>query len=198
MADQIWTIILKVDLDCCNCSKKIRKVICKLQEKENISKVTYDDKSGTVTISGPFDAQRLAKKLKCKACKVIKSIDIKPPPPKLGPPGPPGPEGKQGPPGPPGKQGPPGPVGPPGPAGPVGPPGPVGPKGPPGPVNKAIIEVPVPLVYPYGPAFWCSCGSHGGDHRGCSCAKAQSQPMVPQNCQFVVSDDQYPPTCTVM
>ena len=46
-------------------------------DKENIKSISYDEKNGTVTISGPFDPHRLAKKLKCKACKVIEGIQIK-------------------------------------------------------------------------------------------------------------------------
>ncbi|XP_020580729.1 protein PYRICULARIA ORYZAE RESISTANCE 21-like [Phalaenopsis equestris] len=87
MAGKISTLILTVDLDCYICSKKIRKTICKLQDREQIQTVTFDEKNNTVTISGFFDPQKLKKKLLCKACKVIKEIKIKeedkkPPPPK--------------------------------------------------------------------------------------------------------------------
>ncbi|OAY76751.1 hypothetical protein ACMD2_07370, partial [Ananas comosus] len=74
---QISTLILKVDLDCELCYKKIRKVLCKLQDKEKINAISYDEKNKTVTISGPFDPQKLSKKLHCKAGKVIKEIQIK-------------------------------------------------------------------------------------------------------------------------
>ncbi|KAJ6800144.1 protein PYRICULARIA ORYZAE RESISTANCE 21-like [Iris pallida] len=46
-------------------------------EKERIQSIYYDEKNQTVTISGPFDPQRLTKKICCKACKVIKDIQIK-------------------------------------------------------------------------------------------------------------------------
>ncbi|KAM0949873.1 putative heavy metal-associated domain superfamily, protein PYRICULARIA ORYZAE RESISTANCE 21 [Dioscorea sansibarensis] len=77
MAEKVSTLILKVDLSCHLCHKKIRKVLCKLQDKENIRSITYDEKGNVVIISGPFDPQKLSKKLKCKACKVIKDIQIK-------------------------------------------------------------------------------------------------------------------------
>lgn len=54
-----------------------------MQEREKIKTISYDEKSNTVTISGPFDPQELSKKLRCKACKVIKDIQvIVDPPPK--------------------------------------------------------------------------------------------------------------------
>ncbi|KAJ6849201.1 protein PYRICULARIA ORYZAE RESISTANCE 21-like [Iris pallida] len=77
MAEKIATLILKVDLDCHLCYKKIRKTLSKLQEKERIQSIYYDEKNQTVTISGPFDPKRLVKKICCKACKVIKDIQIK-------------------------------------------------------------------------------------------------------------------------
>ncbi|KAH0468600.1 hypothetical protein IEQ34_003633 [Dendrobium chrysotoxum] len=92
---QIRTLILTVDLECCRCSKKIKKAICKLQER--IQNIEYDEKKNTVTISGPFDPVKLKNKLCCKACKVIQNINIivlplsKPPskPPPKPPPSPP-------------------------------------------------------------------------------------------------------------
>ncbi|URD74289.1 hypothetical protein MUK42_25890 [Musa troglodytarum] len=76
MAEKISTLILKVNLGCRLCYEKIRKTLCKLQDKENIKSISYDEKNGTVTISGPFYPHCLAKKLKCKACKVIVGIQI--------------------------------------------------------------------------------------------------------------------------
>nr|CAD1843360.1 unnamed protein product [Ananas comosus var. bracteatus] len=51
---KISTLIIKVDLECCHCYKKIRKVLCKLQG--------------------------LKRKLLCMACDVITGIEIVPPP----------------------------------------------------------------------------------------------------------------------
>ncbi|CAM0151546.1 unnamed protein product [Urochloa decumbens] len=73
------TLIIEVDLQCEKCFKKIQKVLCKLQSKEeDIRKIDYDNAKNTVTISGPFNAAKLSKKLRCKACEVIKDIKIKP------------------------------------------------------------------------------------------------------------------------
>ncbi|KAK1274044.1 hypothetical protein QJS04_geneDACA018330 [Acorus gramineus] len=90
--EKVSTIILKVDLDCHKCNKKIRAVLCKLQGRYNIETIVYDEKKNTVTLTGPFCPHRLAKKLCCKACKVIREIEIvdppKPEPPKPAPPKP--------------------------------------------------------------------------------------------------------------
>nr|XP_029123882.1 protein PYRICULARIA ORYZAE RESISTANCE 21-like [Elaeis guineensis] len=83
MAEKISKIVITVDLSCRCCSKKVQKVLCKLQEQgQNITNISYDEKKNTVTVSGPFDPHKLSKKLWCKACKVIKSIDIVPDKPK--------------------------------------------------------------------------------------------------------------------
>ncbi|GJN40844.1 hypothetical protein PR202_gn00255 [Eleusine coracana subsp. coracana] len=67
------TIVMRVDLDCEKCYKKIRKVLCKIQDKVSIRSITYDEKSKTVTISGPFDAEEVADRLTSNAGKVIRS-----------------------------------------------------------------------------------------------------------------------------
>ncbi|KAL0926101.1 hypothetical protein M5K25_004488 [Dendrobium thyrsiflorum] len=76
MTGEIRTLILEVDLQCRLCSKMIKKAICKLQERERIQKIDYDEKKNTVTISGPFDPVKLKNKLCCKACEAIKNINI--------------------------------------------------------------------------------------------------------------------------
>ncbi|XP_078173057.1 uncharacterized protein LOC144566891 [Carex rostrata] len=77
MAEKNSTLILKVDLECSRCRKEIGRVLFKLQGKENIKTTSYDEKNNTVTISGPFDPQRLSTKLTCRAGRVIKDIKIK-------------------------------------------------------------------------------------------------------------------------
>ncbi|XP_020572982.1 protein PYRICULARIA ORYZAE RESISTANCE 21-like [Phalaenopsis equestris] len=77
MTGEISTIILTVHhLECHRCFKKIKNVICKLQDKVPIEKVAYDEKNRTVTISGPFDPICVKKKLCCKARKLIVDISI--------------------------------------------------------------------------------------------------------------------------
>ncbi|XP_058081873.1 protein PYRICULARIA ORYZAE RESISTANCE 21-like [Magnolia sinica] len=95
MGDKKSTLVLDVDLDCRLCNKKIRKVLCKFPE---IQSQSFDEKQKKVTISGPFDPEKLIKKLYCKAgCKTIKGYVIpkplppKPPPPPAEPPKPPPP-----------------------------------------------------------------------------------------------------------
>jgi len=77
MADKISTVVLKVDLECERCYKKIRRVLCKIQDEMNIKTISFDEKSNAVTISGPFDAEKVCKKLCCKAGRVIKEMDVK-------------------------------------------------------------------------------------------------------------------------
>ncbi|KAH7660598.1 Copper chaperone domain-containing protein [Dioscorea alata] len=86
MSVKFSTLILKVDLSCCQCNRKIKKLLCKIQDRENIRLIAYDDTNNTVTISGPFDPHYLKRKLYCKACKIIKDIQIPPPPPPDPPP----------------------------------------------------------------------------------------------------------------
>uniref|UniRef100_M8ASC1 HMA domain-containing protein n=1 Tax=Aegilops tauschii TaxID=37682 RepID=M8ASC1_AEGTA len=70
------TIIMRVDLDCDRCYKKIRKVLCKLQDRENIKMISYDEKSNTVTVSGSFDAEEVADRLCSDAGKVITDVQV--------------------------------------------------------------------------------------------------------------------------
>ncbi|RLM69578.1 pollen-specific leucine-rich repeat extensin-like protein 3 [Panicum miliaceum] len=76
MAEKISMIIVVVDLDCHKCYNKIRKILCQLQDCERIRTISFDDKSKTITIVGPFDPHRLACKLRCKGGKVIRDIHI--------------------------------------------------------------------------------------------------------------------------
>ncbi|XP_074568719.1 protein PYRICULARIA ORYZAE RESISTANCE 21-like [Curcuma longa] len=87
MAEKMWKLVMEVDLDCRRCSKKIKRTICKLQEKVKILRISYDQKNGIVIIAGRFDPERVSKKLKDEAGKVIKSIKVEeekeePPPPR--------------------------------------------------------------------------------------------------------------------
>ncbi|XP_065003006.1 protein PYRICULARIA ORYZAE RESISTANCE 21-like [Musa acuminata AAA Group] len=88
---EIATVIIKVDLQCCTCSRKIKKALCKLQKRFNIQSIVFDEKKNTVTVSGPFNPQCFIEKLRCLACKVIKDVQIKPPPPPPTTPKPPQP-----------------------------------------------------------------------------------------------------------
>lgn len=90
MTEKMSTLIIVVDLDCRKCYHKIRKILCQLQDHERIRTISFDDKSKTVTMVGPFDPQRLACKLRCKGGKVVRDVYIvdangggggKPPPP---------------------------------------------------------------------------------------------------------------------
>ncbi|KAI3952270.1 hypothetical protein MKW92_006299 [Papaver armeniacum] len=83
MAEKNSTIVLKVDLNCSECCKKIKKALCRLSCE--IRSQIIDKKTNTVVITGPFDPNCMARKLCCKAGKAIKSYEIilpKPDPPK--------------------------------------------------------------------------------------------------------------------
>ncbi|TVU44984.1 hypothetical protein EJB05_04450 [Eragrostis curvula] len=172
------TIIVKVDLECCRCYTKIQKVLTRIQEKGEfcIDDIDYDQKGNRVIVKGPFDADKLADKLCCKACKIIKEIEIveppPPPPPKPKEPEPKREEQKPPPPKPEEKQPPPPPVK-------VDPP--PKPKDPEPPKPK-VVEVPYPWPYPCPWPAWpseCCCHhGHGGCHC-CSCGKAPEAPPAP-------------------
>ncbi|PAN49183.1 hypothetical protein PAHAL_9G432900 [Panicum hallii] len=70
------TVVMRVDLECEKCYKKIRKVLCKVQDKVSIRTITYDEKSNTVTVSGPFDGEEVADRLTSDAGKVITDIHV--------------------------------------------------------------------------------------------------------------------------
>ncbi|CAD5168989.1 unnamed protein product [Musa acuminata subsp. malaccensis] len=87
MTEKVSTLIIEADIGCSCCYKKIQKLLCKLQVRERILSINYNEKDNKVTISGPFNPECLKKKLLCKLCKVAKDIKIKPddpppPPPK--------------------------------------------------------------------------------------------------------------------
>ncbi|CAL9014989.1 unnamed protein product [Prunus brigantina] len=151
---QVTTMVLKADLQCHKCYKKVKKVLCKFPQ---IREQTYDEKQNQVVIKVVCcSPEKIRDRICCKAGGAIKCIQIVRPPGPQGPQGPPGPSGPPGPPGPsgpPGPPGPPGPSGPPGPLGPCGPPGPSGPRGPPGP--------PGPQCKPIHPWACCEDCHHG-------------------------------------
>ncbi|XP_044478685.1 cornifin-A-like [Mangifera indica] len=74
---ELKEMVLKVDLQCSKCYKKVKKVLCKFPE---IRDQVYDEKQNTVTIKVVSCCpERLMQKIRCKGCKVIKSIEIKQP-----------------------------------------------------------------------------------------------------------------------
>uniref|UniRef100_A0A5B6ZM43 HMA domain-containing protein n=1 Tax=Davidia involucrata TaxID=16924 RepID=A0A5B6ZM43_DAVIN len=79
-------MVLKVDLQCCCCSKKIKKILCKFPEIQNQE---FDEKQNSVTITVVCcSPEKFRDKLYCKGGKIIICIKIIPPPP----PSPPKPE----------------------------------------------------------------------------------------------------------
>ncbi|CAD6255762.1 unnamed protein product [Miscanthus lutarioriparius] len=72
-------MVVKVDLECERCNKKIRRVLHKIKDKMNINAISFDEKRNLVTISGPFDAEKVRRKLCCEAGRIIKGMDVKAP-----------------------------------------------------------------------------------------------------------------------
>ncbi|XP_058081532.1 protein PYRICULARIA ORYZAE RESISTANCE 21-like [Magnolia sinica] len=74
MADETSTLVLNVDLDYHPCKTKMRKVLRKFLEIK--SQIFYEEQK-KVIISGPFDPEKLIKKLYCKVgCKIITGYEI--------------------------------------------------------------------------------------------------------------------------
>ncbi|THU75021.1 hypothetical protein C4D60_Mb04t39530 [Musa balbisiana] len=183
---RIATVIIKVDLDCCLCSKKIKKALCKLQKQYKIRSIAFDEKDDTVTVSGPFNPDCFIKKLCCLASKVIKDIQIKPDdpppepepappppepaPPPLEPPPPPAPE----PPPPPAPEPPP----------PPAPEPPPPPKPDPTPPPDVVVKAP---MWAFPTPMWpvccyqpCPCYEpRYGSCRCCSCGRMTDEPPPP-------------------
>nr|CAB3460078.1 unnamed protein product [Digitaria exilis] len=68
-------MVIKVDLECERCKKEIKRVLDKIQDKMNIKMtISFDEKCDKVTISGPFDAAKVRRKLCCMAGRIIKDM----------------------------------------------------------------------------------------------------------------------------
>ncbi|KAK9942697.1 hypothetical protein M0R45_008348 [Rubus argutus] len=79
-------MVLKVDLQCEKCYKKVKKVLCKFPQ---IRDQMYDEKNNQVIIKVVCcNPEKMRDKLCCKGCGVIKSIEIIEPPPAKPPPPP--------------------------------------------------------------------------------------------------------------
>ncbi|CAM0885601.1 unnamed protein product [Alopecurus aequalis] len=185
------TIIIKVDLECYRCHAKIKKVLDRITEKGEfvIDDIKYE-KNDRVIVSGPFDADKLADKLCCKACNIIKEIEIvEPEPLKREELKPPLAETEKKPPPPADKT--------------VKKPPPSPPPQPP-----KVIEVPYPCPYPYPfPAWPSGCCCHHG-HGGCHCVRQDPPPapapqyvvLPPYPCggYTVVCEEDPPGACAIM
>ncbi|XP_021902389.1 pollen-specific leucine-rich repeat extensin-like protein 1 [Carica papaya] len=80
MAEKVTVMVLKVDLQCYKCCKKVKKVLCKFPQ---IRDQVYDEKSNTVRITVVCcSPEKIRDKLCCKGGGAIKSIEILQPPAK--------------------------------------------------------------------------------------------------------------------
>ena len=176
-----------------------------------IDDIEYDEKNNKVIVKGPFDADKLSDKLCCKACKIIKEIEIVEPPPPPPPeepkkevPAPPPPEPEVVVPPPPAvveepKCPEPAPEPPkeepPKEEPPKEEPAPPPKKEEPAPPPPKVVEIPYPWPYPYPyPAWPSDCCCHHG-HGGCHCCSCKQEPApapAPEPPQFNIYP-QYPP-----
>ncbi|XP_031273538.1 protein PYRICULARIA ORYZAE RESISTANCE 21-like [Pistacia vera] len=71
-------MVIKVDLNCSKCYKKVKKILCKIPQ---IQDQVYDEKKNTVTIKVACSCspEKIMQKIRCKGGKSIISIEIKPP-----------------------------------------------------------------------------------------------------------------------
>ncbi|XP_052486021.1 uncharacterized protein LOC105770509 isoform X2 [Gossypium raimondii] len=76
--EYVTIMVLKVDLQCCRCYMKVKKVV---SEFPQIRDQTFDEKANTVTIIVVCcNPEKVRDKLRCKGGFSIESIEIKPPP----------------------------------------------------------------------------------------------------------------------
>ncbi|PQP96271.1 myelin-associated oligodendrocyte basic protein-like [Prunus yedoensis var. nudiflora] len=94
--EKVTIMVLKVDLQCHKCYKKVKKVLCKFPQ---IRDQIYDEKQNQVVIKVVCcSPEKIRDRICCKGRGVIKSIEIKepekpkPPPPEKPKPPPPPPE----------------------------------------------------------------------------------------------------------
>ncbi|CAA2994071.1 pollen-specific leucine-rich repeat extensin 1 [Olea europaea subsp. europaea] len=77
MAEKVTVMMLKADLHCPCCHKKVKKILCGIPQ---IRGQIYDVKQNTVTINVVCcSPEKIRDKLCCKGGKVIKNIEIKGP-----------------------------------------------------------------------------------------------------------------------
>lgn len=74
-------MVIKVDLQCCRCSKKIKKILCEIPQVKDL---IFDEKQNKVKIKVVgCDPEKVRQKICCKGRAFILGIDIIPPePPK--------------------------------------------------------------------------------------------------------------------
>ncbi|KAJ6912350.1 protein PYRICULARIA ORYZAE RESISTANCE 21-like [Populus alba x Populus x berolinensis] len=74
---KVTTMVIKFDLECEKCHKKIKKVLCRIPQIQN---QIYDKKAGTVTITVVCcSPEKIKEKIIYKGGEAVKSIEIKVP-----------------------------------------------------------------------------------------------------------------------
>ncbi|KAL3740928.1 hypothetical protein ACJRO7_022107 [Eucalyptus globulus] len=76
MAEQVTEMVIKVDLQCCRCYKKIRKILSDIPQ---VKDPTFDEKKNTVKIKVVgCDPKKVRQKICCKGKDFILGIDVLP------------------------------------------------------------------------------------------------------------------------
>ncbi|KAL3740927.1 hypothetical protein ACJRO7_022106 [Eucalyptus globulus] len=76
MAEKVTRMLIKVDLQCSRCIKKIQKVLCGIPQ---IRDRTYDEKENTVSITVVCcSPEKIKQKIICKGGKTVLSVEILP------------------------------------------------------------------------------------------------------------------------
>ncbi|XP_042466395.1 uncharacterized protein LOC122048953 [Zingiber officinale] len=73
---KVATVIITVDLKCCSSAAKIKCTLCQLEMSFKITSRVFDEKKGTMTVSGPFDPYCFICYLRRMAGDVIKNVEI--------------------------------------------------------------------------------------------------------------------------
>lgn len=73
---QISVITISVDLGCEKCYMKFQKILCKLQERENMKEIEFDEHNNLVSVSGLFNPARLMHILCTEGGRIFKEITI--------------------------------------------------------------------------------------------------------------------------
>ncbi|XP_056171839.1 protein PYRICULARIA ORYZAE RESISTANCE 21-like isoform X2 [Syzygium oleosum] len=80
MAEKVTKMLIKVDLQCSRCYRKIKKILCKFPQ---IRDQIYDEKQNTVTITVLCcSPEKIRDKIICKGGETVQSVEILPDKPK--------------------------------------------------------------------------------------------------------------------
>ncbi|XP_048132282.1 chitin-binding lectin 1-like isoform X1 [Rhodamnia argentea] len=84
MVEKVTRMLIKVDLQCCRCYKKIKKILCEFPQ---IRDQIYDEKKNEVLITVVCcSPEKIRQKIICKGGEIVQSVEILPDKPPAPPP----------------------------------------------------------------------------------------------------------------